>query len=323
MRTRLLILTFFGIVLNYSTLYAQEKINFDDLQVQDVFIFSKKQPNIRKCKRDGTLLAPVQSYPAPINATFNIIDKSGANDYIIQINFWKTKNIIKNPLTNNIAKALLYNYNDISAPAVLALRNASIPVEKLNTSTGTKYSTKDRTSKTDEIFVEDAYFLISKNDLLLSAVTYNPESKINFVFGTVAYLIKVRPRVSGGIDSRWESFSSVGITYGPQFKLNKNWGISTLGGLAFSKINLDKESVRSTDVNYVVPEKIAVTPSFNLLFNYKQFSFGGALGMDWINQNKDETNKWIYNKKLFWTVGLGFNLFTSGETNTTEVADNK
>lgn len=295
------------------SMFGQEIINVDAVKFDnDVFIF-EGMPTITKCDQAGTPTAAPNKEQAPLNATFTIHRLiSGRTDYVIKFNKWKTqsKGIFNNKsLDENIAKARVFNYVDYVAPVGLV----GPPPSKtfFNTVEGTKSVKLTSVAPVaSEVIVDDAYFIISKSDLLLYAKKYNPIPKVDFTFGTIAYLARIRPRVDG-ISSKWSTDLSGGVAYGPRFRLNRNWGISLLGGVTITKVNLDAISTRGYLSESV--EKVALTPMLNTLFNYKNFTFGGAIGFDWINEDTEESKAWVYNKKLFWSFGIGFNIFTSTE----------
>jgi hypothetical protein len=298
----------------------------------DVFIFEGRPAIHQYLETENPAIASKSDLPV-LNSTFTIVKKlpkagNNPDGYIIEFNEWRTigrsfLGIGGNALNENIKKARAYNYNDITNKGITAdntinLINFNIETGKKKVATLTidkaNYKNVPQTNA-NEIIAETKYFFITDEDLLANAKKYNPKPSIDFTFGAIAYLIKVRPSVGKDISSKWTTDLAGGITYGPRFRIKENWGVSVLGGLTLSKINMDSISTRGFVKNKIV-EKIALTPTLNLLFSYKNFSFGGALGMDWINDDTAEAASWVYNKKLFWTVGIGFNLFTSGDNQT-------
>lgn len=315
------------------SMFGQNEINLKFIKENvDVFIFEGR-PIIHQYLETANPAISTANYLPPLNATFTIVKKfpkagNMPDGYIIEFKEWRTTGrsflgIGGNPLKENIIKALAYNYNDITSRGLTT--DNTINKISFNIETGEKKAaatylatiiTKDKTEvPSKQIIAETKYFFIAEEDLLANAKKYNPKPSIDFTFGAIAYLIKVRPSVGNDISSKWTTDLAGGITYGPRFRIKENWGVSVLGGLTLSKINMDSISTRGFVKNKIV-EKIALTPTLNLLFSYKNFSFGGALGMDWINDDTAEAASWVYNKKLFWTVGIGFNLFTSGDNQT-------
>lgn len=298
------------------SMFGQEIINVDAIKYNnDVFIFQEGMPTITQCSDVGVTTATTQQ--APLNSTFTICRKvAGSTDFVIKFNKWKTqsKGIFYNkPLNDNIAKSRVFNYVDYVAPAPIG-GAASPAVRKtfLKTDDGSKSVKLTSVAPVaNEVIVDDAYFRISKSDLLLYAKKYNPIPKVDFTFGTIAYLARIRPRVAG-ISSKWSTDLAGGVSYGPRYRFNKNWGVSLLGGVNITKVNLDAISTRGYLTDTTV-EKVALTPMLNTLINYKNFTFGGAIGFDWINEDTEESKAWVYNKKLFWSFGIGFNIFTSTE----------
>ncbi len=314
MKTRLL---FIGMLLMSVSMFGQEIINVDAVKFDnDVFIF-EGMPTITKCDQAGIPTAAPNKEQAPLNATFTIHRLiAGSTNYVIKFKGWETSkkgflSSVEKALPENIDKARKFNFIQVALPAVPAPPALPPIVNKFNSSNGAKTKAPAPAALgANEIVYEDAYFIISKSDLLLYAKKYNPIPKVDFTFGTIAYLARIRPRVDG-ISSKWSTDLSGGVAYGPRFRLNRNWGISLLGGVTITKVNLDAISTRGYLSESV--EKVALTPMLNTLFNYKNFTFGGAIGFDWINEDTEESKAWVYNKKLFWSFGIGFNIFTSTE----------
>lgn len=107
---------------------------------------------------------------------------------------------------------------------------------------------------------------------------------------------------------------NLGFAYGIKRNFNKNWGVAALGGISFSKAKIDSLSTSpSIDKNI---EKISLSPTLNILCNYKNFFIGIGAGFDWINLDDEESKKWVYNKKIFYAIGIGMNLFSRSTSDT-------
>jgi hypothetical protein len=306
MKTKLLC---FGIILFSISIFGQNEINTNFIKYnQDIFIFNGK-PDIYIASETTPDNSDIIYHPI-INSTFYIVKecvKTGnhENGYIIEFLDWNTNSFLqsKKRQNTNIRNALSYNYKDVSPKdknlqQIDPIKNikfniktgeksAAVNVENTNNITGAQ-------SNNNEIIVEKKYFFITEKDLLSNAKIYNPSPKFEFTFGTIAYFVKIRPRFKNEISSQWSTDIAGGLTYGPKCNITKNWGVSALGGLTLSKIKLDSISTRGFIPNKII-EKVAITPTLNLLFTYKNFTFGEAIGMDWINDDSPESARWVYN----------------------------
>ena len=287
-------------------MYAQEKINLDDVKLdRSIYIFYGT-PTITKSDEAGTALGTddFKKTIPPIYSTFTIHKKLDANTYIIRFRSWSTQKGIFESDGNhkkNLMKALTYNY--------------VVPTGTLTTFQG-KTKTDDKTNIVTSL-KEEAFFTIAVQDLKDYAYVYNPKPKYEFNYGTISYLGRMRPKV-GDVSGRWSTDLNLGLTAGLRRNIGKNVGLSLLAGLAITRINLD--SISTNGIVRSTSEKPAFTPSLNMLFSFQNFSVGFGIGMDWINEDSKETSAWIYNKKLFYAVGFGINIFrtSSNENGTTK-----
>ncbi len=308
MRKKILITLIVTIFILASNLRAQEKINIDDIKLdRSVYIFYGSPP-VTKSDQAGTALTAddITSAIAPMYSTFTIHKKKGANTYVIRFQSWSTKKNLfesESSHTKNLTKALTYNYLAPSGTQATFQGKSKIG-EKTTLITGLR---------------EEAFFTISAQDLKDYAYVYNPKPKYEFNYGTISYLARMRPQI-GTVAGRWSTDLNLGLTAGIKRNYGKNVGLSLLAGLAVTKVNLD--SVSTNGVVKTTSEKPALTPSLNLLFSFQNFSIGFGIGMDWVNEDSKETSSWIYNKKVFYAIGFGINIFrSSSNENTTARQD--
>jgi hypothetical protein len=299
---------FLVLLLFHFASYAQRKINLNDVKFDISTYIFYGQPTLEKTDGEGRPLTADEfaTVSAPLYSTFTI-HKAVDNDetYIIKFKRWSTRHGVfesKQTHVSNLKKALIYNH----------------VVPKETTST---FNAKSKGEKSDLVIglEEEAYFEISKDDLLKYAYEYNPLKRLEFSYGTISYLARMRSKV-GDIPGKWTTDLNLGVTAGVRLNFTKNVGLSLLGGLAISKINLDSISTKGLIKN--TSEKPAFTPSLNLLFSYQNFSVGFGIGMDWINQDSPETKEWIYNNQIFYSIGFGINIFKTSD-NESEQADQK
>lgn len=283
------------ITLNKS--YCQQKINFEDIKFDiSKFIFYGT-PSLTKCNEKGSPLGAADEFTiltAEMHSTFYIHRKLNESTYVIRFIPYSTKKGLfesKDTHEKNLNKAERFNY--LTPP-----------------NTTNSIAAKKKESQKSSIvrnLVDDAFFIISLQDLKDYAYQYNPVQKYDFSIGTISYLARMRPEVKG-VASRWSTDLSLGVAAGIRRNYGENAGLSLLMGIAVTKISLDATSTGGVVTGST--EKPALTPNLNLLFTYKIFSVGVGVGLDWINEDSPETKAWIYNKRAFYAVGFGINIFS-------------
>lgn len=311
MKTKILLLFLLGWV---GIVLGQEKISLDKIKVNSQFIFDGFTNGI-ECTIDGNVISGSEPIQMPGNAIFTIIGPKGSDKYIIKFLRWKLNK-------NNIENNLKYYYKPLNEARALS----NIGVEKqFNLNTGMIQRNRNNVIQIEKdgnaenvIEVTSRYFLIEKNDLLVNGSVYHMIPKFEFVFGTITYLARIRPSVKG-IPSNWSTDLNLGIAYGVRRNFNKNWGLAALMGVSISKIKIDSLST-SPPINRSI-EKVSLSPTLNILGNYKKFFVGFGVGFDWVNLDTEESKRWVYNKKLFYAIGIGINLFSAGNNDTPEVTN--
>jgi hypothetical protein len=296
------------LIISFSKIYSQDKINLDDIKLdRSVYIFYGT-PDVIKTDDKGNPLTTDDflNSTAPNNSTFTIHKKMDDDTYIIRFRSWSTrKGLFEDDANFNkkLTKALKYNYV-VPAGTFATFQKKIKPSERLDVVT---------------TLAEEAFFTVSTQDLKEYAYIYNPKPRYEFNYGTISYLARMRPKI-GLISGKWSTDLNLGLTAGLRRNFGNNIGLSILAGLAITKINLDSVSTNGTIKS--TSEKPAFTPSLNMLFSYQNFSVGFGIGMDWINEDSKETSAWIYNKKIFYAVGFGINIFrTSSNEKTTASQD--
>ena len=248
-------------------------------------------PNISKSDGAGTLQAgdAFPTLPAPRFARFYIVGTvAGTTDYIIQFLDWK----LTSP---NLQYAI--RYNSLIASGAIAAYNGATDANKIATIQA----------------AGDAYFRITKTDLLDAGVVYDPPINVDFSYGIITYLARIRPRTDDEA-SRWSTDLNLGLSAGFNFTIKKNHSIKLLGGLAVTKVVLD--SISTKGVVRATSERPALTPSINLFYSYKIVSIGLGIGWDFVNKDSRETKSWIYNRKNFWSIVFGVSIFNKSDTET-------
>lgn len=298
-----------------GVIFGQEKINSNKINVTSQFIFDDFTKGV-ECTKEGDIVSAT-ALTMPVDAIFTVVGKIEGNKYIVKFLRW---NLNKTNVSNNLE----YYYKESSG--IEALRktygktffdtNTGRVVQGNQEVTANRMKAENTTSNIIE--VTDRYFLIEKNDLLLNGIVYHPIPKFEFVFGTITYLARIRPSVKG-ISSTWSTDLNLGIAYGVRRNFNKNWGLAALGGLSISKIKIDSLST-SPSIKRTI-EKVSLSPTLNILGNYKKFFVGVGIGFDWINLDSEESAKWLYNRKPFYAIGIGINLFSAGNNDTPDVTN--
>ena len=308
MKTNLahLLLSYFTLLLPAIAI-SQKPFSENDLDFRSKRYIFTGSPIITKSDLEGNELSHDQFYKvrAQINSTFTVIEQYHAQ-YLIQV------------IDYNISKGMFESeYNHVQNLEKSLKYNTVTPAATFNSfRAATDTSGKTEVAKVAQ--PNEAYFLVTKDDLEKFAVEYNPKPRFEFAFGTISYLARMRPGVSGS-PGKWTTDLSLGLAAGASWNINKNNSLGLLAGVAITKISLDSLSTRGVVTS--VSEKPALTPNLNLLYSYKNFSVGVGVGMDWINDESKESRAWIYNNRLFYAVGFGINIFRSNNEEETAAED--
>ncbi|SDE31559.1 hypothetical protein [Niabella drilacis] len=313
MRTKILIT---GIMLFWAVVgWGQEKIKIEKINPLSQFVFNK-YVDVQECDKKGNIINCTPLTQMPINAIFSIVGKKGEK-YIIKFLRWE---LSKQNIENNLS--FFYRparNNKAEIQQNIGKHRFNLSTGKLVSEDKSQSDNKQNTVSANNIVdVTERYFLIEEDTLILNGSVYTSIPKREFVFGTITYLARIRPAVKG-FSGNWSTDLNLGIAYGIKQNLNKDWGIAALGGLSFSKIIIDSLST-SPSINTNI-EKVALSPTINVLFNYKKFYIGLGVGFDWINSDSEESKRWIYNKKPFYAIGLGINLFSTNNTDSPNVTN--
>ncbi|KLT70944.1 hypothetical protein [Flavobacterium sp. ABG] len=317
MKTKLLFLSIF--LLFFLNGYTQVKRFTSDSPgyMKTTYIFTDA-PKIVKVDDTGTEITDDENIPlrAPIGARFQVYNEIKNSRNVI------THFIIKFLYYNNTKRANSYLTYNVTETTDEKESRKSIKEEQLTpakATTAEEYKLTEKAAKTlnkeklDDL--PDAYFKVPVSDLEKFAAVYVPQSKYHFAYGTISYLARIRPRTHD-IPSKWSTDLSLGLAAGLRYDLTENWAITGLGGVAITRISIDKNSVRNLEITTPI-EKPAITPNINAMISYKNFSFGLGAGFDWINRDgTPEASAWVYNKKLFYGISIGINVFTSNSENT-------
>ncbi|MGN7706181.1 hypothetical protein KYG33_11255 [Chryseobacterium sp. D764] len=299
MKTKILLLFLLGWV---GIVFGQEKINKNKIDEKSQFIFDYLTTTKGvDCTKDGIKLEGIEELNMPTNAIFTIEKENDDGSFVIKFSIWKSKDHLEDNLT--------YYYKQVGKNTKIL---DAIKTEEFDLKTGKAVKKNIVDSESNVINVTERFFLVKKDDLLLNGSVYNLP-KYEFVFGTISYLARIRPSVKD-IPSYWSTDLNLGFAYGIKRNFNKNWGIAALGGISFSKAKIDSLST-SPSIDKSI-EKISLSPTLNILCNYKNFFIGIGAGFDWINLDDEESKKWVYNKKIFYAIGIGMNLFSSSTSDT-------
>lgn len=283
--------------------HAQVRINLDDVKFDlSRYIFYGRPP-ITKCSEDGTALSGDEHYQttAELYSTFTVHRKLADGNYVIRFEAYSTNKGVFEKQSHheeNLRKAMKFNF---VAPA----------------GTTNNFQSSDNKASLVKNLLSEAFFIVSEQGLKDFAYVYNPRSNYEFSYGTISYLARIRPRVDD-TPGKWSTDFNLGLTAGIRGNYGKNVGVSLLFGISITKVVLDSFSTRG----YVrtTSEKPSFTPSLNALISYRNFTIGFGAGMDWISEN---TENWLYNRRLFFAVGFGINIFSSSADSDTTVDDDQ
>lgn len=167
----------------------------------------------------------------------------------------------------------------------------------------------------DSLTSVNKYFAINIKDLDEKTQEYFGASR-SFTYGITLIPFKLRFGGNNKSFQYGEGFS-LGLNAGMEFNLRsrKQQAISILAGIAGSTVSVDSESTN----NYIEEDKVttsgAFTPSVGVVYAYERFQVGAFVGWDIIGGELGDN--WIYNKKAWLGLGLGFTIFQKNKTEST------
>lgn len=162
------------------------------------------------------------------------------------------------------------------------------------------------------------YFKLSKTQYDLNADRF--DNKVKFVVGASTTLIKIRPgNDKEGEDKIFSEFGNdfnLGFTAGVQIKpfRKTEFYINLVGGFGFSAIKATPQTTR----DFITSESTQGTITFTtgIVIEFDKFQISGFMG--WDNMSGEIGENWIYNKRLWFGIGFGYQMFVSkGKTTNT------
>jgi len=173
--------------------------------------------------------------------------------------------------------------------------------------------TRDIEKKDDDYLCNqdnNNYFTLDALDFHKVAIVY-PKVR-SFIFGALLVPIKLRP---GKKDERFFDFSkdvSIGTSFGYR------WGISKfrphytdlLFGVGISSITADE----TTTLGFISKSTNLAAFSLSLggLLEFSDIQIGLFTGLDWLARDAGES--WIYQGKLWFSIGIGYQIFAKNIT---------
>lgn len=168
----------------------------------------------------------------------------------------------------------------------------------------------------DSINSANKYFAIKIKDLDEKTQEYFGSGK-SFTYGISLIPFKLRFGGNNNKTFQYGEGFSLGLNAGMEFNIRsrKQQSVSVLAGIAGSTVNIDSESTN----NYIEGDKVttsgAFTPSLGIVYAYERFQIGIFTGWDIIGGELGKN--WIYNKKAWLGLGLGFMIFQKNKTDST------
>lgn len=149
--------------------------------------------------------------------------------------------------------------------------------------------------------------------------------RLSPTLGTVLMPLKVRfgsSKNTDGSRDRYFDFTSdvsLGLCGGLKISLKRSpiYKINVLVGISGTSIPIDSLSTKGlvkTKTNIA-----ALTPSFHIVFEIKEFQMGFSLGCDLLSSRIGDN--WAYNGKPWVGFGIGYNLLSKPSTNQTKQSD--
>jgi len=157
--------------------------------------------------------------------------------------------------------------------------------------------------------LKQKYFIVSKKDIEKHS-SYRIAHSLNLAVMTFPFKARFN-------NQKLEDFTgSVNFGTAIGYKLNHRndnpWNLSILGGFSISNINLDSVSVSNNhNLLSVTNDFTALSLSFGLMVQYNRIQIGVFTGVDHLKRINQSTFDWDYNGKPWYSIGIGYSIFTN------------
>ena len=219
----------------------------------------------------------------PIGSKFKVIHETDTT-YVISFSMWKL------PKSKTQENTIFYN-NQLDKIKRFNLKTVDIE--------NTEFIKKD-----EPITENIRYFVVYKVNLDKKCVSIEEDSKWQSVSGAMVLPFKLRPQ-----NGDFTKDVTINGIVGAGYKFTKYHTLNGMLGLGIASVTLDSLNTKGTLRKS--SDRAAISLNLGLLYQYKQIQIGVIAGFDFLNQTS--ADNWIYNKKLWFGLGVGVNLFKSDD----------
>jgi hypothetical protein len=228
---------------------------------------------------------------APIWSLFDSITTLQNGDVLIQFRYWKAPGGKLDSIEVENRLNLITNFNTTLSATT---QKNKIAEYKL------KLKSQSRGGLLD-------YCLIGKEDFAARASQKAlKQSKFTFKAGTLAIPFKIRLQPFD-----FSKDVTLAGTAAASYEFTKKFTSSFVGGIGISSIGIDSTNTRGKTKK--TTNLSAFTISGGVLFAWTNLNVTINVGSDFLG-NADKNVGWIYDKKIWVGVGIGYNLFDTGKS---------
>ncbi|MFC5046212.1 hypothetical protein ACFSTE_04415 [Aquimarina hainanensis] len=157
------------------------------------------------------------------------------------------------------------------------------------------------------------FFFLPKNSFEPNTEIKYDTPRHSFTFGTITVPIKLRFSSRDKEDRRENYFDfrgdvNIGLSAGYKLRIGKkkDFSLNFLAGASITSVEVDEQSTKGfVSTNTKVS---AFTPSFNIVFEKKDFQIGVFSGVDFLSGELGD--KWVYKHKPWLGIGLGYGILS-------------
>lgn len=136
--------------------------------------------------------------------------------------------------------------------------------------------------------------------------------------GALNFPFKIRPQ---GKSFDFNGAFNFGVAVGWKVK-HESWrkyNYNILGGMSVSQINIDTISAtRNKDILLSANGYSALSLSLGIMVENQKVQIGAFIGWDWLNRTNQSNFGWAYQGKPWFSIGIGYSIFSSESTKQNE-----
>lgn len=298
-----------------SMIFCQTSIN-----IGESYVF-KVTTEMRQCDLNGSVktYSNISEVISPVGGRFTVVNETDSF-FVIQFVKWNLSGIYKRKSSsifhfkNQVNKANRFNFikpvNAIetdSKTGLITLKSATNTTTLNFTDLPTSFLFWRKARLDAQISDSDnlKFFRVRKINFDKKIISYEEYSNWTGVSGTLFFPFKLRSQ-TGDFTNDITINGVVG--FGRKFGRNKT--LNYVIGVGIAAIKLDSANTKGKISQ--TSDRAAISISNGLIFQYKQIQIGYIVGWDFLNQNS--VDNWIYNKKVWMSLGVGVNVFKAEDS---------